>query len=107
MNPTHTFDDARRAVERGASVDEAAKGLVANLSEHERLWCLDGDAPTWAGLKFLNDDGYHKSVFVGAELDRIGFPGIRFSDGPRGAVVGNATAFPVPMARGATWDLDL
>ncbi|MGB8858232.1 MAG: glycoside hydrolase family 3 N-terminal domain-containing protein [Ilumatobacteraceae bacterium] len=107
MTPIHTFDEARRAISDGVSVDEAAKALVANLTEHERLWCLDGDAPTWAGLKFLADDGYHKTVFVGAEVERVGFPGIRFSDGPRGAVVGNATAFPVPMARGATWDLAL
>ncbi len=107
MNPINSFDDARRAIAHGASIADVAKGLVANLTQDERLWCLDGDAPTWAGLKFLADDGYHKAVFVGAELDRVGFPGIRFSDGPRGAVVGNATAFPVPMARGATWDLDL
>jgi len=103
----HTFDDARRAIDNGASVHAATRALVATLSDHEKLWCLDGDAPTWAGLKFMSDDGYHKSVFVGAELDRIGFPGVRFSDGPRGVVVGNATAFPVAMARGATWDLDL
>jgi beta-glucosidase len=102
-----TYDDARRAVAGGASVEDAAGQLVSTLSEHELLWCLDGDAPTWAGLMFLGNDGYHRAVFVAAELDRIGFPGIRFSDGPRGAVVGNATAFPVPMARGATWDVDL
>ena len=107
MNPITTFDDARRAVAEGTSIADATRALVANLTEYERLWCLDGDAPTWAGLKFLADDGYHKAVFTGAEVDRIGFPGIRFSDGPRGAVVGNATAFPVAMARGATWDVDL
>lgn len=107
MSAITTFDDARAAVAAGADPAEVATRLVAGLSEYEKLWCLDGDAPTWAGLKFLSDDGYHKSVFVAAELERIGFPGIRFSDGPRGAVVGNATAFPVPMARGATWDLEL
>ena len=103
----NTFDEARRAVDEGTTAGDAARALVEHLTEHEKLWCLDGDAPTWAGLKFLSDDGYHKSVFIGAELERIGFPGIRFSDGPRGVVVGNATAFPVAMARGATWDLDL
>ena len=36
-----------------------------------------------------------------------GIPGFAFSDGPRGVVVGNATCFPVSMARGATWDVDL
>jgi len=102
-----TFDDAREAVRQGVPIAEAARALVATLTEHERLGCLDGDAPTWAGLHFLNDDGYHKAVFIGAEVERVGLPGIRFSDGPRGAVVGNATAFPVTMARGATWDIDL
>ncbi|MEX0847905.1 MAG: glycoside hydrolase family 3 N-terminal domain-containing protein [Ilumatobacteraceae bacterium] len=107
MMPITTYDEARQAVAAGTPVHEAAAALVSTLSEHERLWCLDGDAPTWAGLTFLGDDGYHKAPFVAAEVERIGFPGIRFSDGPRGAVVGNATAFPVSMARGATWDLDL
>ena len=107
MSSLDTFDDARAAVAQGTSAHDAAAALVANLTEHEKLWCLDGDAPTWAGLKFLAEDGYHKAPFPGAEVERVGFPGIRFSDGPRGAVVGNTTAFPVPMARGATWDLDL
>jgi beta-glucosidase len=102
-----TFAQARDAVANGVPPRDAARALVGHLSEYERLWCLDGDAPTWAGLGFLNNDGYHKAVFVAGEVDRVGFPGIRFSDGPRGAVVANATAFPVTMARGATWDPDL
>jgi beta-glucosidase len=102
-----TFDDAREAVAAGTPVDEAARSLVAELTPEERLWCLDGDAPTWAGLRFLGEDGYHLAPFVAAEVERVGLPGIRFSDGPRGAVVGNATCFPVSMARGATWDPDL
>ena len=99
-----TFPQARTAVAAGMPAADAAKALVASLSPHERLWCLDGDAPTWAGLKFLGEGGYHRSVFIGGEVERVGLGGIRFSDGPRGAVVGNATAFPVSMARGATWD---
>ena len=102
-----TFPQARAAVTAGMPAAAAAKALVASLTPHERLWCLDGDAPTWAGLKFLGEGGYHRSVFIGGEIERVGLGGIRFSDGPRGAVVGNATAFPVSMARGATWDLDL
>jgi beta-glucosidase len=39
----------------------------------------------------------------------LGIPGFGMLDGPRGisAGAGNATAFPVGMARGATWDPDL
>ncbi|MBV9412522.1 MAG: glycoside hydrolase family 3 C-terminal domain-containing protein, partial [Acidimicrobiia bacterium] len=77
------------------------------MTPEERLWCLDGDGPTWAGLAFLGDEGYHKAPFAAAEVERIGLPGVAFADGPRGAVVGNATCFPVSMARGATWDPDL
>jgi beta-glucosidase len=103
-----SFDDARAAVAGGAAAGDVARSLVATLTRDERLWCLDGDAPTWAGLVFLGgDDGYHKAPFGAAKVERVGLPGIRFSDGPRGAVVGNATCFPVSMARGATWDPEL
>ena len=103
-----TFADARDAVRAGTSPEEAARALIATMTEDERLWCLDGDAPTWAGATYLtSQDGYHKAPFLAAVVDRIGLPGIAFSDGPRGAVIGNATCFPVSMARGATWDPEL
>ena len=101
------FADARRAVAAGSTPEDAARTLVSLMTPEERLWCLDGDAPTWAGLHFLTHDGYHLAPFVAAEIERIGLPGIAFADGPRGAVIGNATCFPVSMARGATWDPDL
>ena len=75
------------------------------MTREERLWCLDGDAPTLAGGEFLTAaDGYHRAPFLAAQLPRLGIPGIAFSDGPRGAVIGDATCFPVTMARAATWD---
>ncbi len=103
-----SFDEARRAIASGASVADVAHAFVAGLTPQERLWCLDGDAPTLAGLGFMiGQDGYHKAPFIAGQIDRVSFPGIRFSDGPRGAVIGNATCFPVSMARGATWDIEL
>lgn len=102
------FNDARAAVRAGGIPDAVARSFVDELTPEERLWCLDGDAPTWAGLGFLGqEDGYHRMPFAAAELDRVGLPGVHFADGPRGCVVGNATAFPVSMARGATWDPEL
>lgn len=103
-----TFDDARAAVRSGTAPAEAAAALVASLTDDEKLWCLDGAQPTHAGLRFLaRESGYHRVPFPAAEVERVGLPGIAFADGPRGCVVGNATAFPVSMARGATWDPDL
>src|SRR5438874_1477359 len=102
-----SFDDARAAVANGTAPEAAARALVEAMTPEERLWCLDGDAPTWAGLTFLSDDGYHKAPFRAAQVERLGLPGVAFADGPRGAVIGNGTCFPVSMARGATWDPDL
>ncbi|MEY2873229.1 MAG: hypothetical protein RLZZ373_600 [Pseudomonadota bacterium] len=106
--PIHSFDEARHAIASGAAIADVAHAFVAGLTPQERLWCLDGDAPTLAGLGFMiQQDGYHKAPFTAGQIDRLSFPGIRFSDGPRGAVIGNATCFPVAMARGATWDTEL
>jgi beta-glucosidase len=101
---TDEYGQARTAVSHGATPAEAAWAVVAAMTPDERLWCLDGDAPTWAGLGFLAESGYHLAPFAAAEVPRVGFLGIHFADGPRGCVVGNATCFPVSMARGATWD---
>jgi beta-glucosidase len=99
-----TFDEARTAVGGGTAPAEAAAALVGSMTADERLRCLDGDVPFWAGLRFLGQGGYHLLPFEAAHIERVGLPGIRFADGPRGCVVGNATCFPVSMARGATWD---
>jgi beta-glucosidase len=100
-----TFQSARSAVAGGTPPGVAARELVAHLTPEERLWCLDGDAPTLAGGQFLTAaDGYHRAPFVAGQVPRVGLPGIAFSDGPRGAVIGDATCFPVTMGRGATWD---
>src|SRR3954465_1607531 len=91
------FQDARAAVARGPDTETAARELLAAMTPAERLWCLDGDAPTWAGLGFLGEGGYHKAPFRAAHVDRLGVPGFAFSDGPRGVVIGNGTCFPVSM----------
>ena len=101
------FEDARRAVAAGTSADVAAARLVAAMTPDERLGCLDGDWPAWAGVGFLGDGGYHRAPIPAARVERLGFPGFSFGDGPRGSVIGDATCFPVSMARGATWDPEL
>ena len=102
--PCDTYEEAVAAVAGGVEPEEAARRLVASLTPEEKLWCLDGDAPCWAGLGFLGEGGYHRAVFRAGRIPRLGLPGLAFSDGPRGVVVGNRTCFPVTMARGATWD---
>ena len=104
----HTaFASAARRVAAGADPRAEAVALVALMTDEERRWCLDGDLPFWAGLEDLGVGGYHRRPFPACRVDRLGLDGFAFADGPRGVVIGPATAFPVSMARGATWDLDL
>ncbi len=101
------FDGAVAAVRAGAGVESEAGALYERLTKEERLWLLDGDEEFWSGLTGFNVDGYNVRPIVHGAVDRLGIPGMRFVDGPRGCVAGNGTAFPVSMARGATWDIEL
>jgi beta-glucosidase len=101
------FAQALDAVDAGRPTREVAAELVAAMTPEERLGCLDGDGPFWAGLAELGQLGYHLRCFPAARVPRLGIPGFTFSDGPRGVVVDRATAYPVSMARGASFDVDL
>ena len=98
------FEATVAAVRSGAGPAEEAEKLYAELTDGERLGLLDGDVPFWEGLGELNRTRYGSRPYVHGAVPRLGIPGIRFADGPRGCVVGAGTAFPVSMARGATWD---
>ena len=52
-----------------------AGAIVAAMTADEKLWCLDGDAPFWAGLAYLAESGYHKSPFRAARWSGSGCPG--------------------------------
>jgi beta-glucosidase len=101
------FSGAVNAVRAGGDPDEAARALLEQMTPEERLNLLDGDEPFWPGMPDMMGNGYNLEPIVAGAVPRLGVPGIRFSDGPRGAVIGRSTAFPVPMARGATWDPEL
>jgi beta-glucosidase len=101
------FEVGVSAVEAGRPPEGVARELHGRLSEEERLWILDGDEDFWPGLARFRSDGYNRSPIVQGAIDRLGIPGIRFVDGPRGCVAGHGTAFPVSVARGATWDISL
>lgn len=100
------FADALARVRAGADVDKEAEALLAELTDDEKLWLLDGDDDFWPGLAEMSAAYNTRPLLMGA-IDRLGIPGLRFSDGPRGVVMGHSTAFPVSMARGATWDVTL
>ncbi len=57
----------------------------------------------------MHGSTYDNGVWRAADNAGLGIPGFGMIDGPRGVSkgAGNATAFPVGMARGATWCPDL
>lgn len=113
--PRLLFDDARHRVRAGEAIDIVAAEFVAGLDLEEKLACLDGDEDFWPGLRRMAGagaarvagEGYSSRPYYAGVLPDVGFAGIAFSDGPRGAVLGESTCFPVSMARGATWDAAL
>lgn len=101
--PGPEWEEAVRAVGAGElDPDEAADRLIALLTDDELLGLLDGDSPR--RLLPLIPVLLGRRPFVAGAVPRLGIPGIRFSDGARGVVIGASTAFPVTMARAATWD---
>ena len=95
----------------GAAVDreDRARALLAELSTDEKLGLLDGDTPFWSGMADIAlRDASHRHPWPAGRLPRLGLGGLHFVDGPRGVVLhGGATTFPVPMARGASWNPEL
>jgi beta-glucosidase len=97
------YTAAVQAVRAGElDADAAAEQLIERMTDKELLGLLDGDSPR--RLLPLIPWLLGRRPFVAGAIRRLGFPGIRFSDGARGVVIGASTAFPVTMARAATWD---
>ena len=84
-----------RGVDHAAVQIEVAR-LLASMTIEQKLNELHG----WQGMPI---DGFY---YAGGD-ETLGIPVYRMVDGPRGARAGNATAFPVAMARGATFDVML
>ena len=86
-------------------IEAKIKEILPQLSLEEKVWQMSG--------RILKDiwnhgEGYGQSKpFSTPGIDRFGIPGIRFVDGPKGINFQDSTAFPVAMARGATWDAEL
>jgi beta-glucosidase len=86
--------------------DEIIKRSASALNQmtlKEKVWLLNGN---WQmlenGIRYKNF--YNPTPIETNGLKRLTISPIRFSDGPRGVVMGRSTCFPVSMARGASFD---
>jgi beta-glucosidase len=70
------------SVRRGSlTLDAAVAELVGRLTGAELLWLLDGDLTVRRGVREMSQR-YNKVPFEAGRIDRLGIPGIRFTDGP-------------------------
>ena len=90
-----------------AQIDAQARELLSQLTLDEKINMMCGDLPFWEGMYDMMAVGYARHPWVAGAIDRLGIPGVRFSDGPRGVMMPGATTFPVSMGRGASFDPDL
>jgi beta-glucosidase len=96
-------------IARGASAQQQEQ----RIEELVRELTLDEKVPMLSGhgffVQIVKDGGrYGASLYaIGAGNAAHGIPPLLFMDGPRGIAMGSSTCFPVSMARGASFDVDL
>lgn len=105
--PGTIFADAVESVRSGeAPLTEAVDRLMQQMTDDELLWLLDGDLPVLADLPKMMER-FRRIPFEAGRIDRLGIPGMRFTDGPRGVVMQRSTCFPVAVSRASTFDVDI
>lgn len=92
--------DERAWCDVSLTADERAALLVAAMSLEQKIDMLAGDDPSAA----FTGDPY---VGIVNGVPELGIPPIRMSDGPVGVRGSAATAMPVPLALGATFNPEL
>jgi beta-glucosidase len=88
-------------------IAERARELLSELTLAEKACLLSGSSTFYAGIADMMIVGYASHPWDAGIVQRLGIEGLKFLDGPRGVVMRGATTFPVSMARGATFDVDL
>ena len=88
------------------AADRAALELVAKMTLDEKVDQMTGSGIGPLIVSPIFRGGEIAPVYAGRN-ERLGVPPVAFSDGPRGVICGRSTAFPVAMARAATWDVEL
>ena len=86
-------------------VDES-QSILNKMTLKEKVWLLNGNWD-FIGRALKYGDPLCPIPIESNGCERLNITPIRFTDGPRGVVMGNSTCFPVSMARGASFDKDL
>lgn len=86
--------------------EEVIDKLLSKMSLKQKVNQMSGDNP--ARYVSINPERYNFVPYFAGEDCELNIPAIKFTDGPSGIVMGyHSTAFPVSIARGASFDQDL
>lgn len=82
--------------------------LINEMTTNEKIYMLSGHG-LLITIKniLLHRRFYNYEGLPAGGCKRLGIPPIKFSDGPRGIVMGKSTCFPVPMCRASAFDPEL
>jgi beta-glucosidase len=86
-------------------IDQEAQNILEVMTLKEKAQQMAGDDSLLHAIGMLIH--YNKNPIPAGVNEDLQIPGVLFADGPRGVVLNNSTCFPVSMARGATWDIEL
>ena len=110
INPKPDLLVLERKATSELEIDRKAQELVDQMTIEEKVQMMT----PWlrSNLKWMVEmlgDGmkYNQKAYQAGGNERLGIPAMRFFDGPRGMVSGEATCFPVAMGRAASFDRDL
>ena len=85
-------------------IDEVVNRALDMMTLKEKVASMSGNK---FYLLLLKDRKFGIRAYPGGGVKRLNIPPFLFTDGPKGISIPGSTCFPVPMARGASWDIVL
>ena len=87
-------------------ISESVAALIAAMSLPEKVEMMSGQG-FFASYQANHGRWCAEPYRAGGGCARLGLVPLYFTDGPRGVCAGDSTCFPVTIARGASFDVDL
>jgi len=85
-------------------IDDIVNKALGMMTIKEKVATMSGNN---FYLLLLKDHKFGVRAYPGGGVKRLNIPPFLFTDGPKGVTIPGSTCFPVPMARGASWDIVL
>ncbi len=110
INPKPEIIELERKSMSEAQIDQWARELVDQMTVEEKVQMMSPALKSnlKMALEIMSDgQRYNQRSYQAGGNERLNIPSMRFFDGPRGLVCGEATCFPAAIARAASFDSEL